>query len=46
MTNHLGYLLFFTVFTNQDKNYLIYIICSAVGIVGMGLIIYDRKNKR
>ena len=32
--------------TNQDKNYLIYIICSAVGIVGMGLIIYDRKNKR
>lgn len=32
--------------TNLNKNYLIYVISSVVGVLGLGLIIYDRKNKR
>ena len=32
--------------TNLDKNYLVYILIFSTGLLGLGLIIYDKKNKK
>ena len=32
--------------TNLDKNYLVYVLIFSTGLLGLGLIIYDKKNKK